>query len=132
MVVMYSAETDDGGRPLALLEGDDAAVVVAEVPVLPAVGIRVQVDDLLPIREDAGVIPRAAPGGVPDPQRLEENAEEPGEQDVPRHQPGQLLPVLLAVADRHLDAGFHGKIVFKTVTSLKSAAAFGLDNSVLL
>ena len=32
---------------------------------------------------------------------LEDDAEEPGEEDVSGHQPGQLPPVLLAVADPH-------------------------------
>lgn len=44
---------------------------------------------------------------VADPQRLEHDAEEPRQQDVAGHQPGQLAPVLLALAEveQHLGEG---------------------------
>ena len=39
--------------------------------------------------------------GVRGWDNLEDDAEEPGKEDVAGHQPGQLPPVLLAVADPH-------------------------------
>ena len=49
------------------------------------------------------VIVVAVAGDGAEAERLEDHAEEPGEEDVARHQPRKLPPVLLAVADPHPD-----------------------------
>ena len=59
-----------------------------------------QVDDLVQ-RLVVQVVVVSLAGGRVEPQRLEHDAEEPGEENVAWDQPGQLPPVLLAVTDPH-------------------------------
>lgn len=102
-------ESDNDPRLGPRAQGDDGPVGLAH---LGHVKVRVllqqghvtvvqQVVDLvvLLVRVEPG--PDGRVGGRVDAQGLEENAEEPGQEDVAWHQPGQLFPVLLAITDRH-------------------------------
>ena len=67
---------------------------------LTHLGVVLQVDDLVQGLV-VQVVVVSLTGGRVEPQGLEHDAEEPGEEDVAWDQPGKLPPVLLAVTDPH-------------------------------
>ena len=94
-MMLNSSKPDDHSRPFTLFQGDDGPIVPA---VMRMMFIRIQINDLFSILGQ----PRMIPGiGRPDAQGLEQHAEEPGQQDVARHQPGQLLAVFFTVTNGH-------------------------------
>ena len=103
-MMLNSSKPDDHSRPFTLFQGDDGPIVPA---VMRMMFIRIQINDLFSILGQ----PRMIPGiGRPDAQGLEQHAEEPGQQDVTRHQPGQLLAVFFTVTNGH-DFFDFGKIL---------------------